>query len=367
MLKILMKPAMFIGLTIGSGNAITDPFYPCQSSTDEIGIFNVRCNNITVERVKTALGKKKNQHIGYFSLDLKNNKDQKIPANFIGNSSIDGILLRCTGQNSPLRVDSAAFSATQLYTKSLYISYCNLKYLNWSFLKGFSKLSSLTIDHSLNLHQKFYTLPTASLSSLNTVSFLSIVGLNGFNNTCLKFPPPPPKGLSYLSITECYDLGTAAVQNILSKWVRPTSTDTLKTLLLSFNTLTSIPSEIAKFNELNDVQCVEQKRPLAIQSGSFNFKKPKSSLDFTRRILDFSSSHITSISPGAFQGIIFYKTIVKISAKVSESQQFHTGYYENTNVYLSGNDLKTVSADVFRNMLIQMQSSSGFLLLIGSN
>ena len=288
--------ALLTASTAGSSNA-KDPFYPCQSSTGGTVIYSVECQNITVKRVKTAFEKSKiHLNIGQFILKLENNKDEKIPSNFIGNNSISMITLQCSDRNSPLRVDPAAFSVTKSVTSSLNIYKCNLKYLNWSFLKGFSKLGTLYIYDSMNLHQTFYTLPTTSLVNLNTVSFNSVMGLNGFNKTCLKFPAPPSNGLSYFELKQCYDLGSSAVQNILAKWVRPTSTNTLITLDLSYNTLTSIPPEISKFNQLEVLDLSGQKQPWILQSGSFNFKNPV-------RTIAFGSSCLTSISPGAFQGI----------------------------------------------------------------
>jgi len=207
----------------------TDPFYPCQTSTDDTNIFGgiinfaVLCNNITGKRVKTAFENSKIYRIVRFVFKLRNKKDQNIPANVIGNHSIGEISIHCPGKQSPLRVNSAAFSLTKLFTETLNIFNCNLRYLNWSFLEGFSNLRRLSIAaNSYNLHQRFYTLPTRTLAKLDIFGLDSVLGLNGFNNTCLKFPAPPPKGLFAISIDNCYDVGTAALQNILEKWVTPT-------------------------------------------------------------------------------------------------------------------------------------------------
>ncbi len=239
--------ALFVDSTAGISKA-KDPFYPCQSSTSTDGILSVLCNNITGKRVRTAFERSKIYRIDQFVFKLENNKDQNIPANVIGNHSIGKITIHCPGKNSPLRVDSAAFSLTKLATKSLTISNCNLKYLDWSFLKGFSYLSSLNIvANSSNLHQRFYTLPTRTLAKLEIFHLDSVLGLNGFNHTCRKFPAPPPKGLTELYINNCYDVGTDALQNLLTKWVTRTSRRSLESLSLSNNSLTRVPSEVYRY------------------------------------------------------------------------------------------------------------------------
>jgi len=256
---------------------------------------------MTGKRVKTAFQNSKIYRIDQFVFNLGNKKDQYIPGNVIGNHSIGMITLQCSGKNSPLRVDSAAFSLTKLFTDTLNISNCNLQYLDWSFLKGFSSLRSLHIvANSSNLHQRFHTLPTRSLAKLKVFQLDSVLGLNGFNRTCLKFPAPPPKGLTALYIDNCYDVGTAALQNFLAKWVTPT--ETLQSLSLTKNSLSRIPSEVSKY-VLSDVDISGNLQPLKIQDVSFNVFRPYSPWPGPNGAsLILRNSKITYISPGTFKG-----------------------------------------------------------------
>jgi len=279
-----------------------DPFYPCQSATSANKMFTVCCSNISGKRVKTAFERNKIYHIDQFIFHLEKNKDKNIPANVIGNHSIGKIAIYCPGKNSPLRVDSEAFSLTKSVTDTLNISNCNLQYLNWSFLKGFSNLSSLYIvANSSNLHQRFYTLPTRTLLKLEVFSLDSVLGLNGFNRTCLKFPAPPPKGLTDFTIENCYDMGTAALQNLLTKWVTPTSVETLIYLSLSNNSLTSIPAEVSKY-QLGGLKISGNLQPLTIQSRALNVIGTYPYFRFFEPSIILSDSKITSISPGGIQG-----------------------------------------------------------------
>jgi len=273
--------ALFVDSTAGISKA-KDPFYPCQSSTSTDGILSVLCNNITGKRVRTAFERSKIYRIDQFVFKLENNKDQNIPANVIGNHSIGKITIHCPGKNSPLRVDSAAFSLTKLATKSLTISNCNLKYLDWSFLKGFSNLISLNIvANSSNLHQRFYTLPTRTLAKLEIFHLDSVLGLN---------------------INNCYDVGTDALQNLLTKWVTRTSRRSLESLSLSNNSLTRVPSEVYRYG-LVYVEISGNLQPLTLPNLSFYAVAGYSFVPYGNPpTLILSNSKITSISPGAFQG-----------------------------------------------------------------
>jgi len=291
-----------IGSTVSALNT-KDPFYPCESSTDIDNIFSVFCNRISAKRVKTAFEKSKIYHIDKFVLNLSI-KDLKIPANVVGNHSIGNIALSCPGQSSLLRVDSAAFSFTKSVTDTLNISNCNLNFLNWSFLKGFSNLGSLNIvANSSNLHKRFHTLPVKTLTNLRIFHLDSVLGLNGFNQTCIKFPAPPPNGLSYLRIDNCFDLGSTALQILLQKWVTPTSTETLTSLHLNANSLTRIPSEISKYNALLDVDISGNHRSLTIEPKSFIISTGYD--PYSMVSLSLRNSKITSISPGAYRGYIY--------------------------------------------------------------
>lgn len=142
---------LFIACTIGISKT-KDPFYPCQSITSTDNIFNVFCNNIAGEKVKTAFENSKIYRIDQFVFNLGNQKDQYIPSKIIGNHSIGMITLQCSGKNSPLWVDSTA-------------------------LKGFPSLRSLHIvANSSNLHQQFHTLATRSLAKLKVFELYSVLG-----------------------------------------------------------------------------------------------------------------------------------------------------------------------------------------------
>lgn len=259
------------------------------------------CNRVPVTAVKNVFNKVKDPSYIYSLLLIPNLNDTKITDNIIGYHTISALTISCPARKTnPLIVDAAAFTATKLVTSTIQITGCDLKLVDWSFLKGFSRLFFFSIQYASNLHTTFYTMPSSTFTSLNYFSLYGIDGMNGFSNTSLKFPPPVPKGLSAFWVWFSYDLTTAAVQNLLAKWVTPTSTNTLTNVVLGGNNLTTIPPDVSKYTKANDVNFWDNSQPMSIQSGAFNYSIPIQSL-----LLE--ASQIMSVSPGAFIGIDFLK------------------------------------------------------------
>lgn len=287
--------------TTSGAAGVPDLFAPCKSTK---GLFlNVVCNRVPVVEVKNVFGKVKDPYYIYSLLLIPNVKDTKIIANTVGNHTISALTISCPARKkNPLLVDSAAFTVTKSVTSVITITGCDLKLVDWSFLKGFSRLFFLSIQYSSNFHTTFYTMPASTFTSLTFVSLYGIDGMNGFNDTSLKFPPPVPNGLSAFWVWFSYDLTTAAVQNLLATWVTPTSTNTLANIVVGGNNLTTIPPDVSKYTKTNDVNFWDNSQPMIIQSGAFNYTTPVQSL-----LLE--SSQITSVSPGAFIGIVHFRGV----------------------------------------------------------
>lgn len=274
---------------------LSDPFAPCKSSDTSTGLY-VFCDRAPVATVKNVLSKVKNpNYIDHLFL-IPNGNDSKIIAGIIGDHKIGWLSLYCPiRKTNPLLVDPGAFTGTKLVTDTLSISNCDLNFVDWSFLKGFSNLSYISFDYNSNLHTTFYTFPASTLTSLQVFYLLGMIGMNGFSNASLKFPPPVPNGLSSLWIWFAYDMTTQAAQNLLAKWVTPTSKDTLTSIQLGGNSLTAIPSDISKYSQLTDVQFWENAQPWNIQSRALNITVPV-------KTIYLDASRIASVSAGAFLG-----------------------------------------------------------------
>lgn len=200
-------------------------------------------------------------------------------------------------------IDPAAFSQTKLKTDTLNIRNCNLNKLNWAFLTGFSNLKTLYIDSSNNFPVTFYTFPSVSLTGLGYLALKSLTEMDKYAVANIKYPPLLKNGLKTIVIEGIVYpkvLADASIQNFLANWITPSSGKTLAVLILNSNSLTKIPSEVAKYVNLNDVYFrYNAAQSWVIQKNAFNFAKNTSRY---QRTLNMNYSGIKSIQPGAFQG-----------------------------------------------------------------
>ena len=275
----------------------TDPFSPCESEYIPSDGLTVYCDGVAAETIRAVFNKVKTPvYIDELVLTPKT-KQPNVISNIIGSHTIGTITLSCAiRKTTPLIVDKAAFTSSKLVTKTLNIDNCDLNQVDWSFLRGFSSLSTFYIQFSSNVHTKFHTLPTLTLTNLKNVYWLSVMGLNGFSSNSLKFPPSPPNGLADFQVRSSYDANDDAFQNILEKWIVPTSRRTLTTLKLYENTLTKIPLAVSKLNALTNAWFFGNAITLNIKPGTFN-------LTNSVQLLGLAGAKITSIDPGVFSGM----------------------------------------------------------------
>ena len=120
--------------------------------------------------------------------------------------------------------------------------------------------------------------------------------MNGFSSGNVKLPAILPKGLTSFSLAYC-NMNNNAVNLILSKWVLPSSKNTLVTLNLSGNTLTQIPPIVSSFAKLTNFIANNVKLSV-IQPAAFIFNTPVQTISME------GGNQIASIAAGAFKGII---------------------------------------------------------------
>lgn len=199
-------------------------------------------------------------------------------------------------------IDPAAFSQTKLKTVTLNIWHCNLNRLNWSFLAGFANLKDLQIDSSNNFPVTFYTFPSASLTGLWYLTLKYLSEMDKFAAANIKYPHFLKNSLKTIVIEGIVYpniLVDASIQNFLANWITPSSRKTLAALILNNNNWTKIPSEVAKYENLDDAYFLYNTQSWVIQKNAFNFAKNTSRYQPTLKI---NNSGIKSIQPGAFQG-----------------------------------------------------------------
>ena len=289
---------MIIGFVVGQ--CPTDTLTPCtcSSSSSDTSLVNaVICNRVSLTQVKSVFTNNiKTYYIPSLVL-TPSPSDSIIIANVTANHTIGSLTINCPNRITPLQVDPSAFINTKLATSSLSVQNCNLSSLNWTFLTGFSNLSSLSISTGSDLHQTFYTLPTSTLTMLSSMGLYSIMGMNNFYNTSSKFkwPAPVPNGLNSVEIEYNYDLSDNGLEHFFTRFLTPSAEDTLTYLTIAANNMTFLPVDIQKFNQLQTAQFFENLQPWSLPKGSFNFQQPAN-------VLYLDDTSINSIASGAFSG-----------------------------------------------------------------
>jgi len=248
--------------------------------------------------------------------------------------------------------------------ESFGIENCDLSQLNWAFLNGFTKFSDIGIGNCDNFAATFNTFPSASLTALSKLSLGKLSDMDKLVATSYRYPTVLKNGLTHLTIADVVYPSTTTdtiLQNFLANWITPSSRKTLRELRLDGNSMTKVPSEISKYNNLIDVN-IWNSQPWIVQSNAFNMTK-NTTID--ARSLSISSSKITSIQPGAFQGIrqiIRFKQFIAFIIIINQTLYilFLKGFYGNWKVYLYGNFLTQLTSCVFKPILQQMTVTNGF-------
>ena len=148
------------------------------------------------------------------------------------------------------------------------------------------------------MHFTFNTFPSSSLKSLRYVFWYGIIGIRDFKYN-RQLPAPLPQGLTSFWIWYCDELDDVPLNLILKTWITPTSQKTLESLQLGGLNLTKVPTEVSKYNRLNDLEFFQNIQPMSIASGAVSSTVPFNTVYF-------NNAHVGSISPGAFKGTVSF-------------------------------------------------------------
>ena len=166
------------------------------------------------------------------------------------------------------------------------------------------------------------------------------------------------EGFLWFNCDELY-LGDEKMSQVLDAFISTSGVSPLRELHLFRNNLTRIPDQIRHFTELNRV-ILNSNEIQSIKNGSFHFTP-------TLDIFTLRSNKITTIEPGAFDGIIsflkmfycFYLAMMvtyclPIIKQTSTDINFGTGSFLN----FEDNNLTRFDKDVFLLILEEMVSNS---------
>ena len=267
-------------------------YSPCTCGETYDG-YSITCNRVPLANISSLF--KQNTAAGWGNLFLKlspTDVNKTIPADLLGNHTVATIQLSCPTSNYFLTIDPNAFRSSRNSAELYSFINCDMNRLDFQFLSGFEKLTSLYFTEIKNAHLlNWTTLPTLNNLKSLTFGFSAAGDLNRW----MTFPKLS-RGLVQLNLIE-NNINDVEIDRILN-WTLKTSAHTLEYLNLNRNNLTQIPRQISSFTKIKRISFVNQNTGISlISNGSFSF-----SVNHFLYIVDLNSNKIASIKPGAFQG-----------------------------------------------------------------
>ena len=265
---------------------------------DIANVFNVKvpnpANNITI-------------------LNLRPSTDEfvNVPAHILGSHKVTNVLsIACSNRQevkkNKLIIDPDAFSLSGLLTKLLYITDCNLEFLDFAFLVPFSKLFEVDILFSSNIGKaNWSTLPYLPALIKMVIYDDNPPDLNNHWSTNL---PPLKRGLFCVELKGIGFSGDKVADRIF-QWLLDTSAKTLDVIKIErWGNLTRIPSR--------HWSSFENLRYVMLSCDNFDIEViEENSILFGDACLDkiiIKNCGIRMIQPGAIKGDILkllYKLI----------------------------------------------------------
>ena len=292
----------FIESSVAQGNNIcpgSENYSPCscyRSNPNAIPL--VSCYGIPLDEVYSVFRRTSTAYLEKFVLELlPSDSTEIIPADLLNNHWTGRIEISC--KNGSLRADPQAFRSSKNTTENISINNCDLTGLDFGFLSGFDQLSLTYFSGLSNIGAANWN-SFPSLPNLNELTIYKSAGLNEWTGF-----PRLTRGLDRLYIQEC-DIQDAAMDRVLN-WIAQSSADTLHTLEIEVNYLTTVPLvlRVPSFPKLTNLYLGKQKTAIpVIPIDSLHGFSPY----FKLQVAD---TGINKIDEGAFQGNEFYKSQLK--------------------------------------------------------
>lgn len=311
-----------------------DEYYsPCSCRRDRYNnqsIFVV-CSKASVTQVRDVFRRSTHPQMYSFSF-LANHNDPpttiySVPVDFLADKRATRISLYGYSKGSSwlpkLAIDSLAFRSTKANVRFLELSYWDLLLqTDFSFLQGFHGLEQLTLSFNDNL-AAFQYLP---------VPFPALRSLYIHHCSDLKQAPFPNLTLSNSNLEELSmpynDLDDQTVNETLASLVAGGLSNSISSIDVSGNRLTTMPNQIAFFSHLTSLFVTDNSISW-IASSSISLTSPHINMNF----LHLNGNNIIGIESDAFKG-----------------------NFSTTQVGLNFNRLTLFEENVFKDMLEQMVS-----------
>lgn len=300
--------------TVPSIKAECEDYSPCTCGQNAEGNLYINCIDVLPTDIQAAFSRTTALDIYSLVLILPASGGD-IPADLL--SGKRALLIDFIGPSKDsfqLIMDPGALRSSSSYTMQLVISKCNLIQLDFSFLRGFSRLEELRLDYVSNIK------PIENLPPLTNLVGLAIDNSQGFE-ALTGFPAVAFSQLNHLYLynDELNDLATGI---ILDAFVSSASANTLEVLTLSKNMITQVPQQVTALPSI---------------------------LNFA-----LSNNNITLITTGALSLAAPSKVYLNnISLDAIEADAFQ-GDYSYAEIDLTNNNLVSFDSLVFKPILTQM-------------
>lgn len=315
--------------TVPSIKAECEDYSPCTCGQNAEGNLYINCIDVLPTDIQAAFSRTTALDIYSLVLILPASGGD-IPADLL--SGKRALLIDFIGPSKDsfqLIMDPGALRSSSSYTMQLVISKCNLIQLDFSFLRGFSRLEELRLDYVSNIK------PIENLPPLTNLVGLAIDNSQGFE-ALTGFPAVAFSQLNHLYLynDELNDLATGI---ILDAFVSSASANTLEVLTLSKNMITQVPQQVTALPSI---------------------------LNFA-----LSNNNITLITTGALSLAAPSKVYLNnISLDAIEADAFQ-GDYSYAEIDLTNNNLVSFDSLVFKPILTQMAgiaNSTGTINLLNN-
>ncbi|XP_046651759.1 oplophorus-luciferin 2-monooxygenase non-catalytic subunit-like [Daphnia pulicaria] len=354
--ETILKSPINEGL-INVVNICQEDYYPCTCETypfDLIPSLYVNCKDVpSFESVQAAFRRTSAPQVKEFILTIPIFETNKtIPADLLSGKAAQEITLNCPSTETQLTVDPAAFNSSEDYTNFIKFSTCDLSQLDYKFLTNFNVLKEIYYSSSINVSRwpNLPNLPSLRKLSINSspdfkdFKSLPISQLPALSEYSIRLCPnfkllPNTTATKTLIIESCphfnewdnvarqnrltslslISLDSQTIENALDKISSSPVVDILEELILTFNGLTQVPSQIQLFSQLQNVTLSDNNISTA-ENGSLAFSTPKLKRLFLNR------NGLSHFESEAFQGDfsvcevrLGYNNLTKLESSVFKS------------------------------------------------
>lgn len=285
-LQITIVFILVVG-TVPSIKAECEDYSPCICGQNAEGNLYINCIDVLPTDIQAAFSRTTALDIYSLVLILPASGGD-IPADLL--SGKRALLIDFIGPSKDsfqLIMDPGALRSSSSYTMQLVISKCNLIQLDFSFLRGFSRLEELRLDYVSNIK------PIENLPPLTNLVGLAIDNSQGFE-ALTGFPAVAFSQLNHLYLynDELNDLATGI---ILDAFVSSASANTLEVLTLSKNMITQVPQQVTALPSILNFALSNNNITL-ITTGALSLAAPSK--------VYLNNISLDAIEADAFQGLL---------------------------------------------------------------